>query len=79
MTETPVQDTQTAATSPAGPIPRQAPIPTHIAGHTVNTEEQDTLDQRMGEEDMGNVTPSPRSGYLPTEPPARARNSWKSQ
>jgi hypothetical protein len=39
----------------------------------VNTEEQDTLDQRTGEEDLGNVTPSPESGYPSAEPPARPR------
>ena len=63
MTKTPDQDTQTVATSPAGPIPVQAPFPTHKAGHTVNTGEQDTLDQQTDDEDVGNIHPGPASGY----------------
>ena len=73
MTKTPDQEAHTTATSTAGPIPRQAPIPTHKAGHTVNTGEEDTLDQQTGDEDVGNVNPDPASGDPSPEPPARPR------
>jgi len=62
MTNTPDQNAQTAATLLAGPIPRQAPIPTHTAGHTVNTGEKDTLDQQTGDQDAGDIPPGPASG-----------------
>ena len=73
MTKTPDQEAHTTATSTAGPIPRQAPIPTHKAGHTVNTGEQDTLDQQTGDEDVGNITLGLASGDPSAEPPARPR------
>ena len=73
MTTPPDQATQTVATSPAGPIPVQAPFPTHKAGHTVNTGEQDTLDQRTGDEDVGNINQDSESDDLLAEPPARPR------
>ena len=74
MTKTPDQDTQTVATSPAGPIPRQALFPTHKAGHTVNTGEQNALDQQTDDEDVGNIPPSPAGEHSdPAEAPARPR------
>jgi hypothetical protein len=73
MTKTPDQDTQTVATSPAGPIPWQAAIPAHTAGHTVNTGEKDTLDQQTGDEDLGDIPPRPASGDPPPEAHARPR------
>ena len=69
MTQTPDQDTQTAATSSAGSTSRQEPIPT---GHAENTREQDTLDPRTGDQDVGNVPPS-RAGEPQVEPPAPPR------
>ena len=73
MTKTPDQNAHTTATSTAGPIPRQAPIPTHKAGHTVNTGEQDTLGQQTGHQDVGNVPPDPASRDSPAEAHARPR------
>ncbi len=73
MTKTPDQEAHTTATSTAGPIPRQAPIPTHKAGHTVNTGEQDTLDQHTGDQGVGNVPPGPAGEHSPAEAPARPR------
>jgi len=75
MTKTSDQEAHTTATSTAGPIPRQAPIPTHTAGHTVNTGEQDTLDQQTGDEDVGDIPPRPASGDPPPEAHARPREA----
>jgi hypothetical protein len=70
MTKTPDQDTQTVATSPAGPIPWQAPIPPM---HTENMGEQDTLYQQTGDQDAGDIPPGPASGDPPPEAHARPR------
>ena len=79
MTKTPDQEAHTIATSPAGPIPWQAPFPTHTAGHTVNTGEQNALGQQTDDEDAGNITLGPASGDPSAEVPARARNRRKSR
>jgi len=73
MTKTPDQEAHTTATSTAGPIPRQAPFPTHTAGHTVNTGEQNALGQQTDDEDVGNITLGPASGDPSAEVPARPR------
>jgi len=48
----------------------QEPNPT---GHTEHTREQDTLDQRTGDQGVGNVPPDPASRDSPAEAHARPR------
>ncbi|TWU06885.1 hypothetical protein CA54_52870 [Symmachiella macrocystis] len=73
MTKTPDQEAHITAMSTAGPIPRQAPNPTHTAEDTENTGEQDTVDHQTGDQDAGDIPPGPASGDPPPEPPARPR------